>query len=104
MIIKTKLVGVSYNNRQKNIVLLRAGQALFWKHESENPFDSNSILVYADVGLTVEVGHLRRELAAEFVERMGRGMVQRLFVDQVTGGGEKQSLGVNVRVIVDEAL
>jgi hypothetical protein len=103
MEIRSKLVGVSFGERQKNIKLLQAGFELFWRHESENEFDSNAILTYADPGMTIEIGHLRRELAREFVERIGK-VRQRIFVEQVTGGGAGKSFGVNVRVVVGEAV
>ena len=97
---KTKLVGVSFNNRQKNIKDLKPGFRLFFIHEKDNIYDANSILVYADPEMKIELGHLRRELAAEFVKRIAEGVRHEIFVDQVTGGEDKKSFGVNVRVMI----
>ena len=99
--IRTKLVGVSFGNRQQNIRLCQPGFQLFWKHETDNKYDENSIIVYADPTMQVELGHLNRRLASEFVLRVKEGTKQEIICEQITGGkGDKPTFGMNVRVVI----
>jgi single-stranded-DNA-specific exonuclease len=95
----TKLTGVTFNNRQDNIKLLQPGLRLFWKHERDNPYDSNAILCFADPGMTKDVGHLNKGLAAKFVGWFDRN--PEIIVEQVTGK-DKHTMGVNVKIVLGD--
>lgn len=98
-VIKTSLVGVTFNNRQERVRLLQKEQQLFFIHEGDNPYDSNSILVFSSGDdQSSDVGHLRRELAADVVRGMAEGKSYDLFVENVTGGVDRKSYGVNLRI------
>lgn len=98
MEIHTKLRGVSFLDRQENIRSLKEGSLLFWKHTPDNPYDKNAVLVFSDSEMTKEVGHLSKDIAAEFVPRIGIKQ-QQIEVSKVTGGGTF-SQGVNVVIKV----
>ena len=101
MLIRTKLVGVSFGNRQASIRNLPAGTldryALGWRREPENPYDKNSILVMAGPYSNVEIGHLNKEVAADVSPRIDAGVSMRIYLTGITGQ-EKMSRGVNVLV------
>lgn len=98
-VIKSSLVGVTFNNRQERVKLLQKEQQLFFIHEKDNIYDANSILLFLRADdLSSDVGHLRRELAADFVKGMAEGKSYDIFVEGVTGGGDKKSYGVNIRI------
>jgi hypothetical protein len=99
-IIFSKLVGVSFEGRQANIEhFVKPDQELFWVHESENKYDSNAIHVFADLHMRCSIGHLNKELAKHFVERIAKGETQRIFCAQITGV-ENRSKGVNIKIVV----
>ena len=95
--ILTKVVGVTFDMRQLHITMLEDGQMLYWEHEPDNKYDSNCINVFADSAKKYQIGNLSRELAKEFVERMDL-YTQRIYVNQVTGGEDGKSLGVNIAI------
>lgn len=103
MLIRTKLVGVSFGNRQASIRNLPTinleRYALGWRREPENPYDKNSILVMAGPYSNVEIGHLNKEVAADVAPRIDMGAKMRIFLTGITGQ-DKMSRGVNVLVEV----
>lgn len=100
----SKLVGVSIRqdgeDRQLNVRSVNDGQKLFWKHESNNPFDSNAIKVYSDENMTKPLGYIAKELAADLI-RQGRnfGYKYDIYADKVTGGAGR-TFGLNIRIVV----
>jgi single-stranded-DNA-specific exonuclease len=97
-VIHSKLVGVSFDGRQDNLRLVQPGFRLFWFHEKDNQYDANAVKVFADPTMRVELGHLKRELAAKVVERIAAGEKLEIFAAQLTGGKKGMSRGVNVKV------
>jgi len=97
---KTRLVGVTFEGRQERVALLSNGQKLFWKHEADNPHDSNAMRVYVDVGMTQDVGHLRANLAKKLMERKKeKGCGYEVFVEKLTGGEKGLNYGVIILVV-----
>ena len=97
--VRTKLVGVSFDGRQENIKTLEDGFMLFWEHEEDNKYDPNAIHVYADPAKTISVGHLSREIAEKFVKWIDEGQNLSIVCSQVTGGKTAhQSYGVNIEI------
>lgn len=97
----SKLRGVSFEGRQDNVKKVQPGFNLFWVHEKDNQYDVNAIKVFADPEMKVELGHLRKELAAEAVQWIADGKTMTIVAEKVTGGGENQSYGLNIRICVE---
>ncbi len=97
----SKIVGVTFEGRQENVKKVQPGFNLFWVHEKDNEYDPNAIKVFADPEMTLELGHLKRELAEQVVEWLADGKTMQIVAEQVTGGKENQSYGLNVRIIVN---
>jgi single-stranded-DNA-specific exonuclease len=96
----SKLVGVTFEGRQERVALLSKGQKLFWKHEEDNPHDSNAMRVYADVEMTQDVGHIKANLAKKLMERKKeKGCGYEVFVEKLTGGEKGLNYGVIVLVV-----
>ena len=95
----TRLVGVSFKGRQENLPKVVPDQELFWKHEADSRWDPNSVLVYADAEMTLELGHLNRRIAKNVVRRMQEGVAQKIFVNKVTGDAYPRRYGLNVRLV-----
>jgi hypothetical protein len=97
----SKLVGVSFNNRQINLKNVVEGQELFFKHEKNNPHDENAVLVYADAEMTKELGHLNRKMAKKVCQRIATGVPQQIFAKQRTGEDYPKRFGLNIRVVFE---
>lgn len=90
----TKVVGISFGQRQDLAAALEPGAPLDLRREPENPADSNAIAVYYG---NLQLGFLRRQIAAHLAPLIDAGAVYRARVEHVTGGGEK-NFGTNIRV------
>ena len=94
----SKVVGVSFNNRQEIIVKLNQGDKLKLIPEPDNPFDSNcqNILTINDES----IGNLKKELAAEIAKGQANGWIYEATVTEVTGKDNPQHTnGVNIEII-----
>ena len=98
----SKLVGVTFHNRQDNLQLVNVGFNLFWKCEEDNPFDKNAIIVYADPEMKIELGHIKKELAAELQGYIGAKREIKIIAEQLTGTLPKQTFGLNVKILIEE--
>lgn len=92
----SKLVGVTFDNRQDVIPTLRVGEELILHREPDNPYDTNAIRVLTQDGR--DVGHIRKEIAADIAPIIDAGTNYRCIVTAVTGGGE-HSYGVNIIMV-----
>ncbi len=88
----TKIVGVSFENRQDIISGLKAGQELVLRREKENAYDENAVAVYWQ---EKHLGYLKRELAGHLAPCLDRKTVYTASVSQITGQ-DKNNLGVNI--------
>ncbi len=88
----TKVVGVTFENRQELLAELQVGQQLDLVHEKDNPHDENAIAVYAD---GAQLGYLKRNIARHLAANFDNGVEYQAVVVQVTGSIEK-NLGVNI--------
>ena len=95
----SKIVGVTFDNRQENIEPLTDGQKLFVQHDINNAFDANALQVFADEQLTKPLGYLKKELAKDLQEQGTKGWKYEYFLSEKTGGGKNKSWGVNVLII-----
>ncbi|MBO8125831.1 MAG: single-stranded-DNA-specific exonuclease RecJ [Firmicutes bacterium] len=96
----TKIVGVTFEDRQEVVSSLRSGQKLKLVREVDNPHDPNAIAVTTLDGK--QVGYLRRGIAKHLAPLLDGETGYEATVSQVTGGGEGKSLGVNVFVRKEE--
>ncbi len=84
-IFNSKLVGVSFEGRQDVISGLRVGSELELERQPDNPYDANAIAVrYGNL----QVGFIRREIAAHLGPRIDAGARYRARIASLTGGGK----------------
>lgn len=95
----SKLAGVTFNGRQANLGLVNAKDLLFWRHEIENKFDANAILVFADSTMKKELGHLRRPVAKRFIDLVVKEKSPIIICDGSTGGQWPKQKGLNIRIV-----
>jgi hypothetical protein len=93
--IKTKVVGVSFGNRQEFIEYLSEGDSLFLEREHENEHDENAIAVYVDQYQNEQIGYLSSDLAKELAPQIDAGQMIMAEVTAITGEGEITQ-GVNI--------
>ena len=95
----TKLAGVSFEGRQDTIAGLSPGAALELRRQPENAYDPNAIAVFHG---TLQLGFIKREIAARIAPNIDGGERYRAEVTAVTGGGSR-SHGINVYVTRERA-
>lgn len=88
----TKVVGVTFENRQEIIGNLNEGDAILLVREPENIYDSRAIGVYVN---KIKIGFLNKQLAKNLAPTIDGGLEYEGFVTQITGGFDK-NLGVNI--------
>ncbi len=96
----TKIVGVTFNNRQALVRNLVGGERLELVREPRNPHDCNAVAVMDG---NDHLGYIGRELARGLAREMDDGVLFEVFVSSVTGGGydssgNRRSYGANIRV------
>ena len=92
--IKTKVVGVSFEGRQREVAKLNMDQDLYLIHEINNEHDPNAVGVYSNDG---KIGYIRKSLAAELSDAISRGIKFDCKVISLTGSDESW-LGVNISI------
>lgn len=95
----TKVAGVTFDGRQDVVGRLTPGDALRVEREPHNPNDPKAVALIDRDG--ARVGYLKRFIAAAIAPRIDRGAVYRAVVENVTGGVDGKSLGVNVVVSIE---
>ena len=101
-VVETRVVGVTFENRQAVVALLTQWEQVFLIRESENAFDSNAVRVQR--WDHQQVGYLNRELAKILAPRMDiNGRPVKATVTAVTGGYYPgSSFGVLIRFRIPE--
>lgn len=89
----TKVVGVTFENRQEIVAGLNEGEKLNLVREPDNPYDGNAVRVENISG--AQVGYLNARLARHFAPLLDRGEEYVTYVSQVTGGRDR-NYGVNI--------
>ena len=83
--IETRVVGVTFENRQAVVALLTEREQVFLIREPDNAFDSNAVKVQR--WDHQQIGYLNRELAKILAPRMDRyGRPIKAIVTTLTGG------------------
>ncbi|MBQ9059093.1 MAG: single-stranded-DNA-specific exonuclease RecJ [Atopobiaceae bacterium] len=92
----TKIVGVSFEERQQVVRSLVSGEALVLRREPDNAYDHNAIAFVRGTG--EKVGYLRSQIAQELAPALDAGANYVAHVRQLTGGDAGKSIGVNIEV------
>jgi len=92
----TKLAGVTFDGRQQLVKRLVPGAPLRLEREPDNRYDSHACALHDPYG--DRIGYLNRRLAGVLAPLIDSGIGYDVEVADVTGGGEGESLGVNVLV------
>jgi single-stranded-DNA-specific exonuclease len=90
----TKIVGVTFADRQQEIRRITDGEAVELRREADNVYDQNAIGVYYNNTL---IGYLNTHLARNLAPALNQGISYQAYVTQVTGRN-KGKLGVNICV------
>jgi single-stranded-DNA-specific exonuclease len=100
--IETRIVGVSYENRQSVVAQLQQGEQVLLIRQPENSYDENAVMVTRQNGQ--QFGYLNRELAAMLATRLDRyGKPLMAYVSSLVGGySAYSSLGVTIRFQLPE--
>lgn len=64
-VVSTKVVGVTFEDRQEVVARLKKGDRVWLDQEPDNPYDNNAITVCRSNG--EQIGYLNRQLAASIV-------------------------------------
>jgi len=88
----TKIVGVTFENRQETIRLIEDGEAVELRREPQNGFDPYAVGVYYE---GMSIGFLNARLARCLAPALEKGAVYEAYVSQITGR-DKETLGVNI--------
>lgn len=89
----TKVVGVTYENRQQYVKQCYKGQELDLIRDKFNPYDKNAIAVYAGNN---QVGFLSKDLAQKLAYKMDTGLKYECFVENITGGDNLYGLNIKI--------
>lgn len=90
----TKVVGVTFDNRQELICRLECGQSLDLVREKDNQYDEFAIKVCAG---KQHLGYLRKDLAKNLAPLLDNNIAYQAIVSQITGGGGK-NYGLNILI------
>ena len=90
----TKVVGVSFEGRQSLVSGLAPGDPLDLVREADNAFDPNALAIRYG---RLQLGYLRREIAARLAPNVDAGDRYTVVVGSITGGGDR-NVGVNIRI------
>lgn len=80
----TKVVGVTYENRQEVLATLEAGIELALRRDAQNEYDANAIAVTLLDG--TQIGYLNKHLAKQLAPAMDSGIAYDAAISDVTGG------------------
>jgi hypothetical protein len=95
----SKIVGVTFEERQDRISKLVSGQELFFLHDKQNEYDPNAIKLFSDKERLIELGFIKKEITPDLLEYMYTHNVRfGVFVSEVTGGADKKSFGCNIKI------
>lgn len=88
----TKVVGVTYDNRQEVIKSLLDGDSVLLIRESDNSHDPYAIGVYHD---RKQIGYLNSRLARNLAPSLDNGTAYVAYITHITGR-DKETMGVNL--------
>lgn len=92
----TKVVGVSFDGRQRIIRQTKVGETLSLVREPNNPYDRNAIMVLNSSGS--QLGYISKDVASNLAYNMDSGARYIATVTNVTGTNPGDVMGVNILV------
>lgn len=95
IVIKTKVVGVTYEGRQSVIANMSEFDELDLVRNRNNEKDENAIAVFYEDD---QIGFLCKELAEKLAPLMDEGKEFSCEVSEITGGKNGLSYGVNIEI------
>lgn len=93
----TKAVGVTFDNCQKHIQESKIGDELIIKHAPTSEYPDSVDIINKRTG--ERVGRIKSDLAKELLTACGRGFILAAEIVDITGGGEGQNYGCNIKII-----
>lgn len=96
----TKLVGVTFEDRQRAVASVRPGDRLRLRREPANPHDPHAIQVTTDDGRVL--GYLNARLAGRLAPAIDRGARYRVTAAGTTGASPPLGLNVYLERVEDE--
>ncbi len=91
----SKIVGVTFENRQNLIKELNVNEELKLVREPNNQFDKNAVAVYCGIN---QLGYIGARLAKVLAPRIDAGTKYQCFVSAVTGGDDGAKYGANILI------
>ena len=92
----TKVVGVTFEGRQRYVRQTRTGERLRLVRDRNNAYDCNAIKVINASGNVI--GFMSREIASQLAPQMDRGIIFTATVSDITGTNPGDNMGVNILV------
>lgn len=90
----TKVVGVSFEGRQRYVRQTRVNEVLTLERDYNNPYDRNAIKVINASGN--QIGFISRELAESMARNIDMGIRYTATVSSITGTNPGDTMGVNI--------
>ena len=98
----TKVVGVTFEGRQRYVRQTSEGDRLTLERDKYNEFDYNAVKVINSSGNTI--GFISKELAEKMAPQMDSGIMYTATVSAITGLETGENLGVNILVKMTDKL
>lgn len=97
----TKLVGVTFGDRQERISELKGLETLEIVREKNNEYDPNAVgvRVFGDRAL---LGYFAREIASKLAPKLDEGESINILGFNITGGMDDRNWGVNINIETEE--
>lgn len=92
----TKVVGVSFDGRQRLIRQTRVGESLSLVRDPNNQYDRNAIMVLNSSGN--QLGFISKDVASNLASYMDSGARYTATVSAITGNNPGDVMGVNILV------
>lgn len=95
---RTKLAGVTFDNRQNYIKKLSGGERIKFVHEEDCEEDVFAVAVYHK---NTKLGYLRRPINKRIANDLDHNIDYIAYITEITGR-DKKSLGVNIKYVPKE--
>ena len=90
----SKVVGVSFEGRQKYVRQTQVNEQLTLQRDYNNPYDRNAIKVINASGN--QIGFISKELAENMARSIDMGIRYTVTVSSITGTNPGDTMGVNI--------
>jgi hypothetical protein len=95
--VHTKVVGVSFGDRQERIKQSKVGDTLIIKHTPTQDFPTAAEVINARTGQSL--GHIQKQLAAALLSSFGNGFILDGVISDITGGTpDAPHYGCNIKI------